>query len=80
MAVTYLILHGFNNPRVSLSVTLKLQMGLYVRHSATRPEKFTRRVLTSRLVPLSLAFGSGVDGSILKEPQAKTLSNRLNQL
>jgi len=34
-------------------------------------EKFPRQVPISRLVPLSLAYGSGVHYLILKEPQCE---------
>jgi len=43
-------------------------------------EKFPRQVPISGLVPLSLAYGSGLLVLYLKNHNAETLANRLNQL
>jgi len=48
--------------------SLKAPEGLHVRHSAARPKGFTRQVPIFRLVPLSLASGSGLRGPILNLP------------
>jgi len=40
-------------------------------------EKFPRQVPISGLVPLSLAYGSGLHGPILKEPQCGNIDKQI---
>ena len=40
-------------------------------------EKFPRQVPVSGLVPLSLAYGSGLHGPILEEPQCGNIDKQI---
>ena len=53
--------------------------GLAIRGSTSSLliEKFPRQVPISGLVPLSLAYGSGLRGPILKEPQCGNIGEQI---
>ena len=82
MTVAYSILSWIQQAMSLFVGSLEASEGLYLRHSAARPKKFTRQVSIFRLLPLGLACGSSLRGPILKEPQCgnirKPIQSSLN--
>jgi len=59
--------------------SLGVNLGLAIRGSTSSLliEKFSRQMPISGLVPLSLAYGSGLRGPRLKEPQGRNIGKQI---